>query len=161
MSVSSVWLLSRVRLFETPWTTAHQVSMSFTSSRVLPKLMSICQWCHPTITSSVVPFSSCPQSFRASGSLQMSQLFTSGGQIWDFSFNISPSNEHSTLISFRISIGSDMVGSDMVGSPCRPRDFQKSSPKLQFKSTNSLALSFLYSPTLKSIHDYWKNHSLD
>ena len=50
------------------------------------------QWCHPTISSSVVPFSSCPQSFPASGSFQMSQLFASGGQsIKSFSFNTSPS----------------------------------------------------------------------
>ena len=61
------------------------------------------QWCHPTISSSVVPFSSCLQSFPASGSFQMSKFFTSGGQsIGVFSFNISPSNEHSGLISFRI-----------------------------------------------------------
>ena len=58
------------------------------------------QWCHPTISSSVVPFSSCLQSFPTSGSFQMSQLFALGGQsIWSFSFNISPSNEHSGLIS--------------------------------------------------------------
>ena len=49
----------------------------------------------------------------------------------------------------------------LVGSPCNPRDSQKSSPTQQFKSINSLALSFLYGPTLTSIHDYWKNHSLD
>ena len=61
------------------------------------------QWCHPTISSSVLPFSSCPQSFPASGSFQMSQLFASGGQsIGSFSFNISPSNEHPGLISFRM-----------------------------------------------------------
>ena len=60
-------------------------------------------WCHPTISSSVVPFSSCPQSFPASGSFQMSQLFTWRGQsIGSFSFNISPSNEHPGLISFRM-----------------------------------------------------------
>ena len=60
-------------------------------------------WCHPTISSSVVPFPSCLQSFPASGSFPMSQLFTSGTQkYWSFSFNISPSNEHPGLISFRI-----------------------------------------------------------
>ena len=58
------------------------------------------QWCHPAISSSVVPFSSCPQSLPASGSFQMSQLFASGGQ--SFSFNISPSSEHPGLISFRM-----------------------------------------------------------
>ena len=59
-------------------------------------------WCHPTISSSVVPFSSRLQSFPTSGSFQMSQLFASSGQsIWVFSFSISPSNEYSGLISFR------------------------------------------------------------
>ena len=57
-------------------------------------------WCHPTISSSVVPFSSCLQSFPASGSFPMSQFFPSGGH-WSFSFSISPSNEYSGLISFR------------------------------------------------------------
>ena len=64
--------------------------------RVHPNSCPLSQWCHPTISSSVVPFSSCLQSFPASGSFQMSQLFASGGQsIGSFSFNISPSNEHS------------------------------------------------------------------
>ena len=60
-------------------------------------------WCHPTISSSVVPFSSCPQSFTASGSFQMSQLFSSGGQsigVRVSAINISPSNEHQRLICF-------------------------------------------------------------
>ena len=70
---------------------------------VYPKPCPSSQWCHPTISSSVVPFSSCPQSLPASGSFQMSQLFASGGQkYWSFSFNISPSSEHSGLISFRM-----------------------------------------------------------
>ena len=61
------------------------------------------QWCHSTISSSVVPFSSCLQSFPASGSFPVSQFFTLGGQkYWSFSFSISPSNEYSGLIFFRI-----------------------------------------------------------
>ena len=60
------------------------------------------QWCHPTISSSVVPFSFCLLSFPASGSFQMSQSFASGGQSIGFSFSISPSNEYSGLISFRM-----------------------------------------------------------
>ena len=61
------------------------------------------QWCHPNISSSVVPCSSHLQSFPASGSFPMSQFFVSGGQeYWSFNFNISPSNEYSGLISFRI-----------------------------------------------------------
>ena len=55
----------------------------------------------------------------------------------------------------------DFLWDGLVGSPCSPRDSQESSPTPQFKSINSSALSFLYSPTLTSIHDYWKNHSLD
>ena len=60
------------------------------------------RWCHPAISSSVVPSSSCPHSLQASGSFSMSQLFTWGGQSTGFSFSISPSNEHSRLISFRM-----------------------------------------------------------
>ena len=69
---------------------------------VHPKPCPLSQWCHPTISSSVIPFSH-PQSFPASGAFQMSQLFTSGGQsIGSFRFSISPSNEHPGLISFRM-----------------------------------------------------------
>ena len=75
-----VQLLSRVRPFATPWIAAHQASLSFTITRSLLKLMSIEPVMHPTILSSVVPFSSCPQSFSASGSFPVSQLFASGGQ---------------------------------------------------------------------------------
>ena len=71
---------------------------------------------------------------------------------WSFSFNISPSNEHPRT---------DLFQDGLVGFPCSPRNSQESPPKPQFKSINSLALSFLYSPTLTSIHDYWKNHSFD
>ena len=70
--------------------------------RVHPNPCPLSWWCHRTISSSVVPFSSCPQSFPASRSFQMSQLFQSGGQSVGFSFNISPSNEYPGLISFRM-----------------------------------------------------------
>ena len=70
---------------------------------VYPNPCPLCWWCHPAISSFVVPFSSHLQSFPASGSFQMSHLFTSGGQsIGSFNFNISPSNEHLGLISFRM-----------------------------------------------------------
>ena len=110
------------------------------------------QWCHPIILSSVIPFSSCPQYFPASGSFPVSQLFASCGPSIGFSCHITPSNEHPRLISFRM---------DWLESSFSPRDSQESSPTPQFKSINSLVLSFLHSPTLTSIHDYWKNHSLD
>ena len=72
--------LSRVRLFVTPWTAPHQASLSFTSPGACSNSCLSNQWCHPTISSSVVPFSSCLQSLPASGSFPMSQFFTSGGQ---------------------------------------------------------------------------------
>ena len=76
---SSVQLLSHVWLFVTPWITARQASLSITNSRSSNPCPSS-QWCHPAISSSVVPFSSCPQSLPASGAFPMSQLFTWGGQ---------------------------------------------------------------------------------
>ena len=77
---SSVQLLSRVRLFATPWIAACQASLSITNSGVHPNPCPLSWWCHPTILSFVVPFSSYPQSFPASGSFQMSQFFISGSQ---------------------------------------------------------------------------------
>ena len=62
--------------------------------------------------------------------------------------------------SFQRNSGADLQNGQ-VGSPCSPRDSQESSPTPQFKGINSFALSFLHSPTLTSIHDHWKNHSLD
>ena len=83
----------------------------------------------------------------------MNQLFTSGGQnYWSFSSEISPSNECSGLISFRI---------DWLDLFAVQRTLKESSPTPQFKSVNSSVLSFLYSTTLTSILDYWKNHSFD
>ena len=109
-------------------------------------------WCHPTISSSAVPFSSCLQSFPASGSFPMeSVLHIRWPMFWSFNFSISPSNEHSGLISFR------MDWLDLLAV----QGTLKSSPTPQFKRINSLAVSFLYCPTLTSIHDYWKNHNFD
>ena len=71
---------------------------------------------------------------------------------WSFSFSISPSNDYSGLISFRI------IWFDLLNSP---RDSQKSAPAPQFKSISSLSLSLLYGPTLTSVHDYWKNNGFD
>ena len=109
-------------------------------------------WWHPTISFSVIPFSSCLQSFPASGSFQRSQFFwISWPKYWSFSFSISPSNEHPGLICFRMDWLDLLVVQETL----------KSTPTPQFKSINSSALSFLHSPTLTSIHDYWKNHSFD
>ena len=110
------------------------------------------QWCHPAISSSVVPFSSCPQSLPASESFPMSQLFTWMAKVLEFQL------QHH---SFQRNPRADLLQNGLVGSPCSPRDSQESSPTPQIKSINSLALSFLHSPILTSIHDHRKNHSLD
>ena len=149
---SSVQSLSRVRLFATQWITAHQASLSITTPRVYPNSCPLSWWCHPAISSSVVPFSSCPQSLSASGSFLMSQLFAWASRSIGVSASASvlPMNTQ------------DWPPLGWTGwSPCCPRDSQESSPTPQFKSINSSALSFLHSPTLTSIHDHWKNHSLD
>ena len=154
--LGSAQSLTRVRLFETPWTAAHQGSLSITNFRSLLKLM-IIEWtwwwwcpsnhlilCHPLLPLSIFPsigvFSN------------ESALRIRWPKDWSFSFSISPFNEYSGLISFRM---------DWFGSPCSPRDSQESSPTPQLKNINSSVLSFLYSPTLTSIHDHWKNHNLD
>ena len=129
----------------TPWTAACQASLSITNSRVYPNSCPLSGWCHPTISSSLVPFSSCPQPFPASGSSQMSQLFASGGP------SIGVSASTSVL---QWTPRTDLLQDRLVGSPCSPRDSKESSPTPQFKSINSLVLSFLYSPTLISIYDY-------
>ena len=107
---------------------------------------------HPAISSSVVPFSSCPQSLPASQSFPMSQLFAWGAKVLEFQL------QHQ---SFQWTPRTSLLQDGLVGSPCSPRDSQESSPTPQFKSIKSSALSFLHSPTLTSIHDHWKNHSLD
>ena len=78
--ISSVQSLSRVRLFATLWTATHQASLLSPAPGVCSNSCPSSQWCHPTVSSSIIPFSSCLQSFLASGSLPMSQFFTSGGQ---------------------------------------------------------------------------------
>ena len=80
LQFSSVQSLSCVWLFVTPWTAARQASLSMTNFGVYSNSCPSSRWCHPTISSPVIPFSSCLQSFPASGSFPMSQFFTSGGQ---------------------------------------------------------------------------------
>ena len=106
------------------------------------------QWCHKTITSSVIPFSSSLQSFLASGSFPVSQFFASGGQSIGVlaSASVLPMNEYSGLISFR------MDWLDLLAVQGTLKSL------LQHHSSKA---SIVYSPTLTSIHDYWKNHSLD
>ena len=110
------------------------------------------QWWHITISSSVIPFSSCLLSFPGSGSFSNeSVLHIRWSKYWSFSFSQF----------FQWIFRTDFLWDWLVGSPCSPRDSQEYSSTPQFKSINSLALSSLYHPTLTSIHDYWKNHSFD
>ena len=151
LPISSVQSLSRVRLFVTPWIAALQASLSITNSRSLLKLMSIklvmpsshLILCRPLLLPTI------PPRIRV---FSMSQLFTWGGQ------SIGVSDLASVL---PMNTRTDLLQDGLVGSPCSPRDSQESSPTPQFKIINSSALSFLRSPTLTSIHDHWKNHSLD
>ena len=116
------------------------------SPRACSNSCPLSQWCHLTISSSVAPFSSCPQSFPASRSLlQMAKVLELQIQHQTFQW------------LFRV----DFLQDWLVWSPCSPRDSQESLQTPQLKSINSLVLSFLYGPTLTSIHDYWKNHSFD
>jgi len=149
---SWVQLLSHVQFFASPWNIAHQASLSVTNSRSLPNSCPLSRWCHPTISSSVVSFSSCPQSFPASRSFQMSQLFPSGGQ----SIGVSAST---SVLPMNTQDWFTLGWTGWIA--WQFRDSQGSPPTRQFKSINSLVFSFLYSPTLTSIHDHWKNHSLD
>ena len=109
------------------------------------------QWFHPAVSSSAVLLSSWPQSFQASGSFPVSQFFTSGGQSIGASASaaVHPMNIQ----------GWFPWGLTGLISPC-PRDSQESSPSPQFKRINSSVPSFLYSPTLTSIHEHWINHIL-
>ena len=119
--------------------------------RVHPKPCALSRWCHPTILSSVIPFSSCPQSFQASGSVQRSQLFVSGGQSTGVSASLA-------VLPMNTQDWSPLGWTGCIS--LQSKGLSKVSPTPQFKSINSSALSFLYSLTLTSIHDHWKNHSL-
>ena len=135
----------------TPWTAARQTSLSITNSWSLLKLMSIGQWCHLTLSSSVIPFSSCLQSLRASGSFPMSRLFISDGQCIRVSTSASvlPVNVQGWF-SLRLT---NLISLQSKGLS---RVFSNTTvQKHQFFGVQ------LYSPTLTSIHDYQKKHSLD
>ena len=149
---SSVQSLSRVQLSATLWIAACQASQSITNSWSLFKLMSVKSampsshliLCHPLLLLTPIH-----------PSISLFQWVNSPHEVAKvLEFQL----QHQ---SFQWTPRTDLLYDGLVGSPCNPRDSQESSPTLQFKSINSLALSFLHSPTLTSIHDHWKNHSLD
>ena len=144
----SVQSLSCVRLFATPRTTAHQASLSITNSQTLPKPMSIesvMPSSHLILCCSLLLLSSIFPSIRVF--LNESTVRIRWPKDWSFSFNFGPSNEHPELIYFRI----DWL--DLLAV--------QGTLKSLLKSISSSVLSFRYSPTLASIHDHWKYHSLD
>ena len=108
------------------------------------------RWCHSTISSSVAPFSSCPQSFPASGSFPMTWLLASCCQSIGASASVLPMNIQ----------GWFLLGLTGLISLQSKEDSQESSPTPQFEDIISLALS-LHGPTLTSVHDYWKAHNFD
>ena len=148
LQFSSVQSLSRVQLFATTWTTVCQASLSITNSWGLLQLMSIESvmpsnhliLCHPLLF--------LPSIFPSIRDFQMSQLFASGGQ----SIGVSTS----TLV-LPVNI-QDWFPLGWTGWILESKGLSETSPTPQFKSIN-LEFSFLYNPTLTSIHDYWKNHS--
>ena len=153
---SVVQSLSHVLLFVTPIDCSTPVLyLFFTTSQSSPKLMSV---------ESVMPSNHlilcCPLLLLPSifPNIRVfsneSALYIRWPKYWSFSFSISPSNEHSGLISFRVDRVDWLDLLAILGT-------LKSSPTPQFKSINSLALSLLYGPTLTSVRDYWKNHSFD
>ena len=150
LSIVAVHSLSHLQLLATPWTIAHQTSLSFTNSWSFLKLMSI---------ESVMPFNHLmlccvllllPSIFPSINLFQWVGFFTSGGQSTRASASLSvlPVNTQ----------GWFPLG--WTGSPCSPRDSQESSPA-QFQSISSLALTLPYGLILKSVYDYWRNHSSD
>ena len=152
ISVDSVQSLSHVRLFATLWTTALQASVFITNSQSLLKLKSIelvMPSSHLILYRPLLLLPSIFPSIRVFSN--ESVLCIRWPKYWSFSFSISPSNGYSGLISFRINC------LDLLAV----KGLSRVSSNTTVKSINSSALSFLYGPTLISIHDYWKNHSFD
>ena len=137
---------------EIPWTAALQLPCPSPAPGVCSNSCPFSWCCHPTISSSVTPFSSCLQTFPTSESFPVSQFFTSGGQ----SIGVSAL---ASVFPMNIQDWFSLGLSGWISLPS-PRNSQESSPTPQFKSTSSLVLCFLYGPTLTCIHDYWKNNSL-
>ena len=149
---SSVQALSRVWFFVTPWITARRASYQSPTPGGQPNSCASSRGCHPAISSSIVPFSSCPQSLPASESFSMSQLFVWGGR----SIGVSAS---ASVLPLNTQDWSPLGWTGWIS--LQSKGLSRVFSNTTVKSINSSALSFLHSPTLTSIHDHWKNHSLD
>ena len=149
--IMHVYLLSHVQLFATSWTAACQASLSITLG-VYPNSCPSSQWCHPAISSSVVPFSSCPQSLPASESFPMSQLFAWRGQSIGVSASASvlPMNTQDwSSLGWTGWISLQSKGLSRVFFSTTVQKHQLFGTQLSLQSNSHI------------IHDYWKNHSLD
>ena len=127
------------------------------SLRICSNTFALSWWCHPTISSSVIPFTSCLQSFPPSGCFQMSRLFASGGQSTGASASASvlPMN-----IQGWFPLG--WTGLICLLPKGLSRVFSSTTVlRHQFEGINSSALCLFYHPALTSLHEYWKNHSFD
>ena len=123
------------------------------SPQVCSNSCPLSQCCHPTISSSTTLFTACPQFFS-----QHQGLFHWVGSSHQVAKVLELQLQHQFFQrTFRV----DFLQDWLIWSPCCPSDSQESSSIPQFENINSLALSFLYSPTLTSIHNHWKNHTLD
>ena len=156
LSFSSVQLLSRVRLFVTPWTAAHQTSLSITNSGAHSNSCAWSWWCHPIISFSVIPFSCLQhQGLQPVPSIRIfsqSQLCASRGQ----SIGVS------TLASVFPMNTQDWSHLGLTGLiSLQSKGLLRVFFNTTVHSTNSSVLSLFYCPTLRAIHDYWKNHKFD
>ena len=149
---SPVQSLSHVWLFATPWTATHQASLSFTNSWSLLRLN--VHWVSDAIQPSHPLSSPCPPAFNLSQHQGLFKWVSPLHQVAKILVSASAS-----VLKMNIQDWFPLDG--LVGSPCSPRDSQVSSPTPLFKSVNSLVLSFIYSLTLTSVHDYWESHSFD
>ena len=143
--------LSCVWLFAIPWAVAHQASLSITTPRACSNLCPSSWWCHPAISSSAIPFSSCPQSFPVTGSLPMSQLFTSGGQ------SVETSTSASVL---PVNIQGWFPLGLIVLLSLLSKELSRVFFSTTIQSITSLAFCFLYGPTLTSVHETGKTIAL-
>ena len=150
-SFVAVWSQGRVQLFTTPRIAACQASMSFTNSWSLFRLMSLSQWCHPTISSSVIPFSSYFQSFPAPGSFPVSQLFASGGQ----SIRASAS---ASVLPMNIQGWFPLGWTGLIF--LQSKEISKVS-SITVRKCRFFGIQCSYSPSLTSIQNYCENHSFD
>ena len=149
---SSVQSLSRVRLFETPWIAECQASFSITNSEFtqthVHRVSDAIQPSHPLSS----PSPPAPNPSQHQSLFQWVKSSHEVAKVLEFQL------QHH---SFQRNPRADLLQNGLVGSPCSPRDSPEPSPTPQFKNIKSSVLSLLYGPTLTSIHDHWKNHSLD